>query len=387
MRGRGEVRIRNEVATIKHHEEELEETQPGDQVEENSNPKEQEVPRDSNGEGHGLPKLQAIRNLQVKLANRLKHVARRVKSRQAMNSEARAQADGDNQQTMRAYLKDAKRSGGEHQHDDEICRTMKSGIRQLEAELAHIDLTCSIKIAKLVRGADRHDAWHDGLNEKVRQLQAKERSAKLEHPKSGLRNMCRAVGGPTAAPLLVVKVDSQCSEATGRPIGSLTTWPAQIDGIVRRAWRHIYEGNVQDKQAAAASFCAKHKQELYEALEHRLQPIIEADVQRHFRHGRKTVAGMDSWEPAELALLSDRLCHAVSLMYNDIEAGSEWPKGTERAKAAFLEKEGAVVGEVMSYRVLLIMSALYRKWATIRLDMLQPWVQQWAMPEMFSGTG
>ena len=63
------------------------------------------------------------------------------------------------------------------------------------------------------------------------------------------------------------------------------------------------------------------------------------------------------------------------------------PRAQNRAKTAFLEKERAAVGEVISYRVLLIMAALYRIWATIRLGMLQPWVQQWAMPEMFAGTG
>ena len=39
----------------------------------------------------------------------------------------------------------------------------------------------------------------------------------------------------------------------------------------------------------------------------------------------------------------------------------------------------------MAYRVLLILPAIYRKWAATRLHDLYPWVQTWANSHMFAG--
>ena len=41
----------------------------------------------------------------------------------------------------------------------------------------------------------------------------------------------------------------------------------------------------------------------------------------------------------------------------------------------------------MSYRVLLIMSALYRKWGSMRLHSLEQWIHQWELPDMYAGAG
>ena len=41
----------------------------------------------------------------------------------------------------------------------------------------------------------------------------------------------------------------------------------------------------------------------------------------------------------------------------------------------------------MSYRVLLSMPVLYRKWASMRIKTLEPWINKWARPEMYSGAG
>ena len=40
----------------------------------------------------------------------------------------------------------------------------------------------------------------------------------------------------------------------------------------------------------------------------------------------------------------------------------------------------------LSYRVLLMMPAIYRLWSRVRLRDLGPWVDGWDRPEMFAGT-
>ncbi len=51
----------------------------------------------------------------------------------------------------------------------------------------------------------------------------------------------------------------------------------------------------------------------------------------------------------------------------------------------YLEKLGAEIGRVMSYRPLTITAPIYRAWASMRLRHLEPWVREWALPEMFAG--
>ena len=57
----------------------------------------------------------------------------------------------------------------------------------------------------------------------------------------------------------------------------------------------------------------------------------------------------------------------------------------EHARIVFLEKDGAEVGKVMSYRPLTITSPLYRSWASLRLDDMEEWMRMWGLPEIFAG--
>ena len=72
-------------------------------------------------------------------------------------------------------------------------------------------------------------------------------------------------------------------------------------------------------------------------------------------------------------------------MVNQIEQGRQWPTSTRHARVVYLEKEGAEVGQVMSYRPLTITAPLYRCWATMRLADLEEWIRSWALPEMYAG--
>jgi hypothetical protein len=51
----------------------------------------------------------------------------------------------------------------------------------------------------------------------------------------------------------------------------------------------------------------------------------------------------------------------------------------------FLSKTEEPSTDPMEYRILLILSRLYRRWASIRLRDLHGWIQQWQLPEMYAG--
>ena len=98
-----------------------------------------------------------------------------------------------------------------------------------------------------------------------------------------------------------------------------------------------------------------------------------------------SAAGMDGWEPMELKLFSREMCAWTAVLLHLIEDCAPWPVSTRHAKIAYLEKQGSIPGEVMSYRPLTIMAPLYRRWASMRLKCLDGWVNTWALPQMYAG--
>ena len=55
-----------------------------------------------------------------------------------------------------------------------------------------------------------------------------------------------------------------------------------------------------------------------------------------------------------------------------------------KARAAFLEKEPGS-SDPLDFRLLLIMSTFYRRWAALRLKQLMPWIMGWSLKEIFAG--
>ena len=72
-------------------------------------------------------------------------------------------------------------------------------------------------------------------------------------------------------------------------------------------------------------------------------------------------------------------------MLNQIEAGAPWRRSATEARVVYPEEEGAIMGEVMSYRLFTITPPVYRWWATMRLATMEEWIGSWALPEMHVG--
>ena len=89
-----------------------------------------------------------------------------------------------------------------------------------------------------------------------------------------------------------------------------------------------------------------------------------------------SAGAMDGWAMKEMGLMSLETCRMVAVMLNQIEGGARWPKSAVHARIIYLEKEGAVMGKVMSYRPITISAPIYRSWAALRLKDLQEWVQR-----------
>ena len=115
------------------------------------------------------------------------------------------------------------------------------------------------------------------------------------------------------------------------------------------------------------------------------KPLDGQMVYDSFRLIKESAAVLDGWSPKELSLLSLQACGNVADMLNHIEGGSPWPRSATHALIVYLEKDGVAQGHVMSYRPITITAPIYRARATLRLRCLEPWVREWALPEMHAG--
>ena len=84
------------------------------------------------------------------------------------------------------------------------------------------------------------------------------------------------------------------------------------------------------------------------------------DLQEECATAAHSVAGLDGFRPAELALVSHRVAHWLCVLLSRVEGGSPWPCDLEVAKAHGISKPGTDDLDPLSFRVLLILLALYR---------------------------
>ena len=198
-----------------------------------------------------------------------------------------------------------------------------------------------------------------------------------------MKNISKALGGHQARPLKCVYRDSDTAD--GGKQGEITSDPKEVDAIVKRAWQNIFEGIGGCLTSAIDYFLDKYINIILKMPEADYKEIDADMVYNSFTKTKDSAGALDGWMPKELSLLSHEMCRHIATMLNQIEAGAAWPRSATHARVVYLEKLGAEVGKVMSYRPLTIIAPLYRAWATMRLRALEPWVRDWALHEMHAG--
>ena len=167
--------------------------------------------------------------------------------------------------------------------------------------------------------------------------------------------------------------------------GQITTNPDDMDDVVRRAWKKVYDGTTNNIGEAVNNYLHKYAKYILKAEAFTVEDLTGQRVQEFFSQIGDSAAAMDGWNPKELSLLSPKMYEAIATMLTQIEQGAPWPHSVVQAKVAYLQKDGAVEGEVMSYRPLTISAALYRAWAALRLEDMQHWISHWRLDEMYAG--
>ena len=201
--------------------------------------------------------------------------------------------------------------------------------------------------------------------------------------KKGHKAIRKALGDKATKPLQCLIRDKVGPD--GQPIGTYTTNPNEIDGITQRAWNKIYDGNCSDNGGIVRSFLGKYHKDIFKRSEYQLHSVNWESLKATCIHAKHTVAGMDGFTPSDLTLLSDDAFWWLAELLELVEGGQPWPEQLTHARAAFLAKDPDRPEDPLAYRVLLVLPALYRRWASMRLADLEPWIQEWQLDEMFAG--
>ena len=264
------------------------------------------------------------------------------------------------------------------QHREEMQQTFD--------EISHIKFDNIMHAATIQRAADTHAKRATCQLQRLKAEAARIKSSRHSNPKQGLKHLSKSIGDLPAKPLLFVKRDSDTSD--GGKKGERTTNPQHIDAIVKRAWKRIYDGIAGNMEAGIATFFSQTSRFITHMIympEFKVPDIDGPMVYDSFRKISESAGAMDGWHPKELAYLSSGICGHIATMLKQIEEGATWPESTRHARVVSLEKVGAAIGEVMSYRPLTITSPLYRAWTTMRLRSIEEWTVAWSLPEMFAG--
>ena len=196
--------------------------------------------------------------------------------------------------------------------------------------------------------------------------------------KSGGKHLSAAIDDQKGKPMTNIVRDQDTAD--GGTKGQIASNPADIDGIVKRAWQAIHEGADGCIETAVDLFLGTCCSTVHKRRPFEVEDITADMVQASFSKTRGSAGALHGWSPKELSLLSRKTYGHIAVLLDQIEKGAPWPKSALHARVVFLEKPGATTGQVMSCRPLAITSPLYRCCGTMRLKSCEPRIREWALP-------
>jgi len=93
--------------------------------------------------------------------------------------------------------------------------------------------------------------------------------------------------------------------------GQLTSNPSDIDGVVRRAWKKIYDGIGGCIGTAVDHYFNNYVRCILKAVPFDVPDLTGERVYEAFSKTSKSAGAMDGWGAEELALLSRVVCVCV----------------------------------------------------------------------------
>jgi len=182
------------------------------------------------------------------------------------------------------------------------------------------DITNTIHSAKLQRLGETHIAKAKEFCAKLKAEIAQAKRQANDCPSKCIKNISRSIGGPKAKPLMGVFRDRDTPD--GGKAGHITSDPAEIDAVVKRAWKAVYDGMQGCILKAVEIYLDTYGKFIFRMREVEIQPLDGPTVYESFCKIKESAAALDGWSPKELSLVSPQTCVHIADMLNQIEAGS-----------------------------------------------------------------
>ena len=90
------------------------------------------------------------------------------------------------------------------------------------------------------------------------------------------------------------------------------------------------------KLGLARRYFEKYDSQIFKANEYPCEKIDIDSFMKFCTKGKDSSAGLDHWAPADFKMFSRSAFELLVILLNHIEAGADWPRQLDTAKAAFL---------------------------------------------------
>lgn len=253
------------------------------------------------------------------------------------------------------------------------------------------------RVGDLFLNADPPRTWAGArsLRTELRERAKRERDAQRCVKIGAARGKHRAgAGTPVAANYRFVKGEGP-PPVTHLPDpeaeGGATSEPARMHDLTYSAWMKVYrtwEGIGPPEYGAWKEQRPPEARERLVAHACPLPPITGEMLYAQLRRAKYTTStGTDSWRAAECKLLPPNLLEPMAQLFNEIEAGAEWPRGLLYAITALLAKAGQdpLTAGPLKQRPVTVASVLYRRYSSLRYKHLCAWMEKWLHPNFRGG--
>ena len=178
--------------------------------------------------------------------------------------------------------------------------------KEILVQVIGCDITNTIHSAKLQRLGESHIAKAKEFSAKLKAEIAQAKRQANDCPSKGIKNISRSIGGPKAKPLMGVFRDRDTPD--GGKAGQMTSDPAEIDAVVKRAWKAVYDGMQGCIVKAVEIYLETYSKYIFRMREVEIQPLDGPTVYESFCKIKESAAALDGWSPKELSLLSPQAC-------------------------------------------------------------------------------
>ena len=183
------------------------------------------------------------------------------------------------------------------------------------------------------------------------------------------------VKDPYPAPTVCVQNDE----------GKLVFEPSELHETIRQAWvKPIFQKYSENNPPGWDSLIYNFAEEIGPKIEEVTIPKIDGLRLKQRAAKVSGTFGLDSWRREEINRLPAHWWHLIAVLFQSIEdTDNPWPHGLTQAAVPLIPKDGST--DPMTQRPLTILSCIYRAYAGLRYDDLQPWRDMWVSESIFGG--